>query len=53
MTRPLVASRVATCLLSLAGFLAFDVLPGGVHGHVYLMEPVSRNFYYTSAFQNW
>lgn len=27
--------------------------PGGfVDAHVYLAEPVSRNYYYTAAFQN-
>lgn len=25
----------------------------GVTGHVYLAAPVSRNFYYTTAFQTW
>ena len=53
MTRSPVASRVATWSSSLAQLLASNVLPGGVHGHVYLMEPVSHNFYNTSASQAW
>lgn len=46
-------SSAATALPLLAGLLVGFVsyLPQTAEGHVYLMQPVSRNFWATDAFQ--
>lgn len=35
-----------------AASLACNLPNSKVDGHLYLMEPTSRNFYYTTAFQS-
>lgn len=45
--------RTALPALGIAAVAFVGLAPLQVQGHAYMMEPVSRNFWATRAFQTW